>query len=101
MLLFMHITFELRILKRIVKLNVPDLCIHCTVYYLQSQKQHLYLPCPHEWMIVGICRGQDTEYIIIRALRLLALHSFRAVIPRIVDHHSSIMEADAQHKWIV
>ena len=64
-------------------------------------KRKLCSPSPHESMILSIESSQVSEDIIITAGTLLTLHCIRIVIPGVVDHHSSIMKADAQHKRIV
>ena len=52
-------------------------------------------------MIVSVKSCEMSEYIIIRTHALLALHRVGAVVPGVVDHHSPVVEADAQHERVV
>ena len=77
------------------------------------------LPCPHEGVVVGVQRRQLREHVIVRTLGLLPLHgggaadqsevSIRSrdlvstnhsspVVPGVVDHHTAVVETDAEHK---
>ena len=73
-------------------------------------------------MVVGVQRRQLREHIIVRTLGLLPLHGGGAVdqsevsirsrdlvstnhsspvVPRVVDHHTAVVETDADTKFII
>ena len=59
------------------------------------------LPGPHEGVVVGVYGGDLTEDVMVWAAGLLPLHRLGAVVPGVVDHHSPVMETDAQHERVV
>ena len=52
-------------------------------------------------MIVSVESREMSEDIVVRTHALLSLHGVGAVVPGVVDHHPSVVEADAQHERVV
>ena len=52
-------------------------------------------------MIVSVESSQMSEHVIVRTHALLPLHGVWTVVPRVVDHHPPVVEADAQHEGVV